>query len=286
MQRILTVIVVADGYTMEDLVFLWKEGGAPVQITDSLSLSRFTLLNFKTDYCTSKTNTGKYSCVKVEMLFKREFSYYLILIYVPCSMLVIVSWVSFWIDPNSAAARVILGIISLMTMSRQMSSINASLPPVSYTKAVDVWTGACLTFVFCSLIEFSVVNYVSRQDAHRADQKRRQGIFSSKKRKRAGKWESESSGARDSGVESDEIEEIMGQDGALDFSSLYHSKQSRITMPHTPPSLLRVWLNRFPTRSKRVDVVARVSFPILFAVFNVFYWITYLWREDLKGLDI
>lgn len=200
----------------------------------------------------------------------------------------LVNRVSFWIDPSSAAARVILGIISLMTMSRQMSSINASLPPVSYTKAVDVWTGACLTFVFCSLIEFSVVNYVSRQDAHKADRKRRQGIFSSKKRKRAGKWESESSGARDSGVESDEIEEMISQarDGAMDFSSLYHSKPSRITMPKAAPNFLRAWLDRFPTRSKKVDVISRVSFPVLFAVFNIFYWITYLWRDDLKDLNI
>lgn len=272
---------------MDDLVFLWKEGGAPVQITPKLSLSRFTLLKFKTDYCTSKTNTGAYSCVRVDMLFKREFSYYLILIYVPCSMLVIVSWVSFWIDPNSAAARVLLGIIALMTMSRQMASISASLPPVSYTKAVDVWTGACLMFVFFSLIEFAVVNYVSRQDVHRADKKRSQGMFS-KKRKRTGKWESESSGARDSGVESDEIEEMISQarDGVFEFSGYGHAKPSRITMPKAAPNFLRAWLNRFPTRSKRVDVVARVAFPILFAAFNVFYWIKYLWRDDLANLDI
>ena len=50
-------------------------------------------------------------------------------------MLVIVSWVSFWIDSNSTAARVLLGVTSLLTMSRQNSGINASLPPVSYTKA-------------------------------------------------------------------------------------------------------------------------------------------------------
>lgn len=221
------------------------------------------------------------------MLFKREFSYYLILIYVPCSMLVIVSWVSFWIDPNSAAARVILGIISLMTMSRQMTSINASLPPVSYTKAVDVWTGACLTFVFCSLIEFSVVNYVSRQDAHKADRKRTQAALTSKTRKRLSRWESERSGGPDSGVESDDIEDmISGRDGFMDFSSHYSMKPSQILIPKAPPNFLRSWLDRFPTRSKKVDVVARVSFPVLFAVFNIFYWITYLWREDLKEVDI
>ena len=46
-----------DGYTTDDLVFLWKEGD-PVQVTSKLNLSRFTLLKFLTDYCTSRTNTG------------------------------------------------------------------------------------------------------------------------------------------------------------------------------------------------------------------------------------
>ena len=39
------------------------------------------------------SSPGEYSCLKVELIFKREFSYYLITIYVPCCMLVIVSWV-------------------------------------------------------------------------------------------------------------------------------------------------------------------------------------------------
>ena len=154
------------------MIFLWKEGD-PVQVVKNLHLPRFTLEKFDTDYCNSITNTGEYSCLKVGLHFKREFSYYLIQIYIPCCMLVIVSWVSFWLDQDAVPARVSLGVTTLLTMATQTSGINASLPPVSYTKAIDVWTGVCLTFVFGALLEFALVNYASRSDTYRDTFKRR-----------------------------------------------------------------------------------------------------------------
>ena len=81
--------------------------------------------------------TGIYACLKVNLLFKREFSYYLIQIYIPCCMLVIVSWVSFWLDANAVPARVSLGVTTLLTMATQTTGINNSLPPVSYTKVTN-----------------------------------------------------------------------------------------------------------------------------------------------------
>ena len=112
-----------------------------------------------------KTNTGEYSCLTVDLVFKRQFSYYLITIYVPGCMLVIVSWVNFWLDPKAVPARVALGVTTLLTMSTQTASINSALPPVAYTKAIDVWTGVCIFFVFGALLEYALVNYASRSDA-------------------------------------------------------------------------------------------------------------------------
>lgn len=51
----------SDGWTTDDLVFLWKEGD-PVQVVKNLHLPRFTLEKFLTDYCNSKTNTGELIC--------------------------------------------------------------------------------------------------------------------------------------------------------------------------------------------------------------------------------
>lgn len=35
------------------------------------------------------------------------------------------------------------------------------------------------------------------------------------------------------------------------------------------------WLKNIPTRSKRIDVISRIFFPVMFGMFNVTYWLTY-----------
>ena len=87
-------------------------------------------------------------------------------------MLVIVSWVSFWLDNRSVPARVALGVTTLLTMSTQIAGVNRSLPPVAYTKAIDVWSGACVLFVFSALLEFAFVNYASRSDTRKGKLKK------------------------------------------------------------------------------------------------------------------
>ncbi|XP_053615922.1 glutamate-gated chloride channel isoform X2 [Plodia interpunctella] len=257
------------GWTTDDLVFLWKEGD-PVQVVKNLHLPRFTLEKFLTDYCNSKTNTGEYSCLKVDLLFKREFSYYLIQIYIPCCMLVIVSWVSFWLDQGAVPARVSLGVTTLLTMATQSSGINASLPPVSYTKAIDVWTGVCLTFVFGALLEFALVNYASRSDMHREMMKK------TKREMETAASMDAASDLLDTDSNATFAMKPLVRDGMLD------SKMRQCEVRMSPPrkNCCRIWMSKFPTRSKRIDVISRITFPLVFAIFNLAYWSTYLFRTE------
>ena len=172
-----------DGYTTDDITYKW-DNSDPVQLAKSLNLPRFNIEKYSSSYCNVKTNTGdhiivltqcsgspsyhlsgEYSCLSVDLVFKRQFSYYLITIYVPGCMLVIVSWVNFWLDPKAVPARVALGVTTLLTMSTQTASINSALPPVAYTKAIDVWQGVCVGFVFSALMEYALVNYALRYKA-------------------------------------------------------------------------------------------------------------------------
>lgn len=56
--------------------------------------------------------------------------YYLIQMYIPSLLIVILSWVSFWINMDAAPARVALGITTVLTMTTQSSGSRTSLPKV------------------------------------------------------------------------------------------------------------------------------------------------------------
>ena len=101
-------------------------------------------------------------CPRVDLLFARQLSFFVVTVYVPCTMTVSVSWMSFWLDHKAVPARVALGVTTLLAMSTTQASIQNSLPPVAYTKAIDVWSGVCVFFVFSALLEYALVNYASR----------------------------------------------------------------------------------------------------------------------------
>ncbi len=96
--------------------------------------------------------SGNYSRLACEIQFIRSMGYYMIQIYIPSSLIVIISWVSFWLNRGASPARVGLGVTTVLTMTTLMASTNAALPKVSYIKSIDVYLGACFFLVFTSLL--------------------------------------------------------------------------------------------------------------------------------------
>ncbi|XP_026811594.1 glycine receptor subunit alphaZ1-like isoform X1 [Rhopalosiphum maidis] len=106
---------------------------------------------------------GNYSQLIVNFELEREVGHYIMDYYVPSIMLVVVSWVSFWLDPNAVPGRTTLGTSTMLTFITLSRNIGSSLPKVSYIKATEIWFLVCTAFIFGSLVEFAFVNTIWRR---------------------------------------------------------------------------------------------------------------------------
>uniref|UniRef100_A0A8C9YE16 Glycine receptor, alpha 1 n=1 Tax=Sander lucioperca TaxID=283035 RepID=A0A8C9YE16_SANLU len=257
------------GYTMNDLIFEWDEKGA-VQVADGLTLPQFLLKEEKDlRYCTKHYNTGKFTCIEARFHLERQMGYYLIQMYIPSLLIVILSWVSFWINMDAAPARVGLGITTVLTMTTQSSGSRASLPKVSYVKAIDIWMAVCLLFVFSALLEYAAVNFIARQHKE---------LLRFRRRRRHMKPESWPV------LQEDETGEgrfsfpgygmgpacLQAKDGMAIKGNNNNAPASA-----APEKTIEEMKKLFIGRAKRIDTVSRVAFPLVFLIFNIFYWIIY-----------
>ena len=133
-----------------------------------IKMPQFTLVGHQTDDCTKNYTSGTYTCIQALFILKREIGYYVIQIYIPSFLLVILSWawnqscsiqsaqhalitssehckhykmsfliskkVSFWISIEATPARISLGITTVLTISSMRNGAAMSLPKVSYIK--------------------------------------------------------------------------------------------------------------------------------------------------------
>ncbi|XP_035599277.1 gamma-aminobutyric acid receptor subunit rho-2-like [Oncorhynchus keta] len=149
-------------YTDEDLMLYWKSGDESLSTDDRISLSQFLIQKFHTtSHLAFYSSTGWYNRLYINFTLRRHIFFFLLQTYFPATLMVMLSWVSFWIDRRAVPARVSLGITTVLTMSTIITGVNASMPRVSYIKAVDIYLWVSFVFVFLSVLEYAAVNYLS-----------------------------------------------------------------------------------------------------------------------------
>ncbi|XP_055260583.1 glycine receptor subunit beta [Moschus berezovskii] len=112
------------GYTTDDLRFIWQSGD-PVQL-EKIALPQFDIKKEDIEYgnCTKYyKGTGYYTCVEVIFTLRRQVGFYMMGVYAPTLLIVVLSWLSFWINPDASAARVPLGLMSQMPTFRQACNL-------------------------------------------------------------------------------------------------------------------------------------------------------------------
>lgn len=112
---------------------------------------------------TPRGTAGNYSCLRVDMTFNRDDAFYISTVFFPGIVLVTSSFITFWLEWNAVPARVMIGVTTMLNFFTTSNSFRSSLPVVSNLKAMYTWDSVCMFFIYVSLLEFVVVNYVGRK---------------------------------------------------------------------------------------------------------------------------
>ncbi|XP_076470382.1 glycine receptor subunit alpha-2-like [Babylonia areolata] len=245
-------------YSVENVLFHWSE--QPVIIRKGVTLPRFDVRLGHTGQCDFTFDegsmiTGEYACIKADFLLRREFGYYVCQVYVPSCLIVMLSWVSFWIDLDAIPARVSLGLLTVLTMTTQSTGEKASLPKVSYIKAIDVWMAGCLAFVFAALLEFAYVNVQSRVEKR----------YSSPFQPSAGHRATSSCDRHLLPGRTEQKEKDVGVETEKTLSK-WNVLKRRLLERDTETGL---------QKARLADKCARVFFPLAFLIFNIIYWVIF-----------
>lgn len=227
--------------TIEQTAISWQDTD-PIVLERPIEIPEFDLVHNSYGHYNRAIDTGVFSFLNATFTLERQNGYHLIQTYLPTFLIVMISWVSFWLNVDATPARVTLGVTTLLTMTTVASGVRTQLPPVSYIKAIDVWIGACSVMVFGALLEFTLVNYLSRSKLRPEEFRKSINIFH---RNRKG------------GEKQD------GEEGPNKFETRGHREQQKNLK-----------------RSQNVDKVCRIMFPFIFFVFNVIYWFYYLYKSE------
>lgn len=158
-------------YNASELSLHW-ENKSPVTLAPELHLTEYVMLDMWTNETTINADlsdlrhgafAGNYSSLSFSVHLAREMGFYLMDYFLPSMMIVAISWVSFWLQADQAAPRIMLGTSTMLTFITLASAQGKTLPKVSYIKVSEVWFLGCTGFIFGSLVEFAFVNTIWRR---------------------------------------------------------------------------------------------------------------------------
>uniref|UniRef100_G3TVH0 Gamma-aminobutyric acid type A receptor subunit alpha6 n=1 Tax=Loxodonta africana TaxID=9785 RepID=G3TVH0_LOXAF len=260
-------------YPKSEIIYTWKKGPLySVEVPEeSSSLLQYDLIGQTVSSETIQSNTGEYVIMTVYFHLQRKMGYFMIQIYTPCIMTVILSQVSFWINKESVPARTVFGITTVLTMTTLSISARHSLPKVSYATAMDWFIAVCFAFVFSALIEFAAVNYFTM---------------------RLWKWNNKSSSNKNK-----KNQNKVNLEGNKSAPASKHSGPELSRMPIVIYSVTSManktaifkvnnkYVSMIKTNfggTSKIDQYSRILFPVAFAGFNLVYWIVYLSKDTME----
>ncbi|XP_023020828.1 glycine receptor subunit alpha alkaliphile isoform X1 [Leptinotarsa decemlineata] len=236
-----------ESFSYNNNKMLLKWSGAGVTLSPELKLLQYNILPLLLDesFAYTMEKNGNFSRLTVQFRFERQIGHHLIQTFAPSTLVVVLSWFSFWLDLDAIPARVTLLVTCLLTLVTMFTGLRSDIPAVAYVKALDLWMAGCMISVFASLGEFVIVKVIH-------------GKYNILKKKQA-----------------QMCEKTNSSEWICTPSPEYkrHSGYGKVTADTFIPLHWKTEKGKEKIMWKEVDRVSRIVFPTFFFIFCVMYWI-------------
>ena len=82
-------------------------------------------------------------------------------VYGPCMLLVVISWVSFWLNREATSDRISLGITTVLTMTFMGLEARKDLPKVTYPTALDYFVFISFMYIFSTVVQVIRLHHIT-----------------------------------------------------------------------------------------------------------------------------
>uniref|UniRef100_A0A0N4Z154 Ligand-gated ion channel 50 n=1 Tax=Parastrongyloides trichosuri TaxID=131310 RepID=A0A0N4Z154_PARTI len=296
------LIIESYAYNTDKVRLKWRSWDPVFSYETKTKLPDFELIKLKWAENSFYYAAGKWDQLSVSFILKRKVGFYILYVYIPIYICVLVSWIAFWLDYRALPARMTLGVSALMALTFQYGNVARTMPKVSYIKSIDVWILMACLFVFSSLVELAIVGYIDRVSRRPSTHKR-----GGKKRNKVSKGEFESicdiripSSNSYGSINGNIIpgNEIINT--CIEDRNPQRNLQRHINIETQTPLIFTnknisglVGVNEDTYMfgwhifhsPDQWDKIARRIFPALFTLFNIIYWLHFLSLVNKSALQ-
>lgn len=134
---------VSSDLSEEYLNLEWTTIEEPFTSNSNAYMTGYTLVGQRLQSGSTVSKGENFSSVAIVFLFEREWSHFMLDVYLPTTLVIFVSWLSFWMELAAIPARVMLGVTTMLTFVTVSKQSREDLPNVAYVNALDIWFVVC-----------------------------------------------------------------------------------------------------------------------------------------------
>ncbi|XP_069131690.1 glycine receptor subunit alpha-1-like [Argopecten irradians] len=253
-------------YTNDQVTLEWDSINKP-KINVTFANPEVTTHTWEFTTCSSDTSAVvDSSCVQLLVHIGFSFANNVGRLFIPSIFIVLVGWLSFWIERSQVSSRVKLGTLCLLAMITEQVGTKLFLQTDITISAIEVWFVMSLIFVVVAMFEYTFVHAVD--------------IFQQKiRRQEEIKKDNLTEGITDTGAlkQMSNVDLVDTNLGSADGHAIGETEGNR-SNNNTYSFSVRFFMS-VPTGV--VEKYFRVYYLAAYAVFQLLFWIFYLHYEEV-----